>query len=137
MATTSVRPPSAEVVGRQFVRDPDSWLLFVAVGVAVLSALQIFLYPMGRSLAEFAVSGRELILGGAPAKTYWSQRAPGIAMLHALVQLTLGPSTMALRAVEIGCLTGLAFTTTKLLKRVAGYERVGTIAAGLLIFVHS
>lgn len=137
MATTSVRPPPAEVVGRQFVRDPDLWLLVAAVAVAVLSALQIFLFPLGRSLSEYALSGRELLLGGAPATTYWSLRAPGIAILNALVQSTLGSSTMAIRAVEVACLSGLAFTATKLLKRVAGYERIGTIAAGLLIFVHA
>lgn len=137
MATTSVRPPAADVVGRQFVRDPDTWLLLVAAVVGLLSVLQLFLYPMGRSLAEFAVSGRELLLGGAPAKTYWSLRAPGIAILHAGIQATLGSSTSTMRAVEIAFLLGLAFVTTKLLKKVAGFERVGSIAAALTVFVHA
>lgn len=137
MATTSVRPPAAEVVGRQFVRDPDTWLLFVAAFAAGLSALQIFLYPMGRSIAEFAVSGRELLLGGTPAKTFWSLRAPGISIWYALIQKTLGTSTVALRAVEVGCLLVFAFAATKVLKRVTGLERVGVIAAALTVFVHA
>jgi MFS family permease len=137
MATTSVRPPAAEVVGRQFVRDPDTWLLAVAALCAGLSGLQIFLYPMGRSLAEFAVSGRELLLGGAPAKTFWSLRAPGISIFYAFIEKVLGSSTLVFRAVEVACLLGLAFATTKLVKRITGLERVGAIGAALAICVHS
>jgi hypothetical protein len=137
MATTSVRPPPADVVGRQFVRDPDLWLTSVAILAAVFSVLQLFVYPMGRSLAEFAISGRELLLGGAPAKTFWSLRAPGIAILHAFVQRFLGPSTMAMRVVEIATLLVLAFATTKVMKRIADFERVGVVAASLALFVHA
>ncbi|MGC4066347.1 MAG: hypothetical protein QM784_17280 [Polyangiaceae bacterium] len=137
MATTSVRPPPADVVGRQFVRDPDLWLTSVAILAAVFSVLQLFVYPMGRSLAEFAISGREVLLGGAPAKTFWSLRAPGISILHAFVQRFLGPSTMAMRVVEIATLLVLAFATTKVMKRIADFERVGVIAASLALFVHA
>src|SRR5512147_1582428 len=108
MATTSVRPPSAEVVGRQFVRDPDSGLLFVAAVVAILSAIQLFVYPFGRSLCEFAIDGREILLGGAPAKTFWSLRAPGIALLHAAIQRLIAPNAMAARSVEVLTLLGIA-----------------------------
>jgi hypothetical protein len=103
----------------------------------VLSVLQLFVYPMGRSLAEYAISGREVLLGGAPGSTFWSLRAPGISILHALVQRVLGPSTVAMRVTEIATLLVLAFATTKVMKRIASYERVGVVAASLALFVHA
>jgi hypothetical protein len=137
MATTSVRPPSAEVVGRQSVRDPDSWLLFVAVGTAILSAVQLFVYPFGRTLCEYAIGGREILLGGAPAKTFWSLRAPGIALMHAGIQRLIGPSAMAARAVELLVMLGLVFLSVRLCKRFVGLERVGVLGGAIALFVHS
>jgi len=137
MATTSVRPPAAEVVGRQFVRDPDSWLLYVATGVAVLSAVQLFVYPFGRTLSEYAIGGREILLGGAPGKTFWSLRAPGIALLHAAIQRFISPAPIAARAVEVLCLAGIVFFAIRISARIVGYERVGVLGGAVALFVHS
>ncbi|HEY5957989.1 MAG TPA: hypothetical protein VIV60_15605, partial [Polyangiaceae bacterium] len=137
MATTSVRPPPAEVVGRQSIRDPDSGLLYAAVVVAVLSTIQVFVYPFGRTLSEYAIGGRELLLGGAPAKTFWSLRAPGIAFLHAAVQRLISPTPIAARAVEVLSLFGMVFVAIRLCKRFAAYERVGLIGGAVALFVHS
>lgn len=137
MATASVRPSSADVVGRQFVRDPDSWLLYVASAIASLAAVQLFVFPFGRTLAEYAIGGREILLGGAPAKTFWSLRAPGIHLLHAFIQRVIAPTAIAARAFEVLCLFGLLFVAIKLSKRFAGYERVGVIGGALAVFIHS
>jgi hypothetical protein len=137
MATTSVRPPSAEVVGRQEVRDPDFWLLCVAATVAILAAVQLFVYPFGRTLSEYAISGREIILGGAPAKTFWSLRAPGIALLHAAIQRTIGTTSIAARAFEVICLSLLVLLCTRLTKRIVGLERVGVLGGAVALFIHA
>lgn len=137
MATASVRPSSADVVGRQFVRDPDSWLLYVAAAVLSLSAVQLFVYPFGRTLCEYAIDGREILLGGAPAKTFWSLRAPGISLLHAAIQRFIAPTAIAARAFEVLCLFGILFSAIRLSKRFTGFERVGLIGGALALFVHS
>lgn len=137
MATTSVRPPSAEVVGRQFVRDPDSGLLYVAAAVAILSAVQIFVYPFGRTLSEYAIGGRELLLGGAPGKTFWSLRAPGIAILHACIQRCISGTPIAARAVEVLCLSGLVYLSIRLCKRFVGLERAGLLGGAIALYLHS
>ncbi len=134
-----MRPPAAEVevVGRQFVRDPDSWLLYVAAGIAILSAVQLFVYPFGRTLSEYAIDGREILLGGAPGKTYWSLRAPGIAILHACIQRFIAPTAIAARAVEVLCLFGIVFLAIRVCKRFVGLERVGILGGAVALFVHS
>ncbi|HMA94401.1 MAG TPA: hypothetical protein VKP30_17035 [Polyangiaceae bacterium] len=137
MATASVRPSSADVVGRQFVRDPDSWLLYVAAAVLSLSAVQLFVYPFGRTLCEYAIDGREILLGGAPGKHFWSLRAPGIALLHAAIQRFIAPTAIAARAFEVLCLFGILFLAIRLSKRFSGFERVGLIGGALALFVHS
>lgn len=137
MSTASVRPSSAEVVGRQFVRDPDSWLLYVASAIASLAAVQLFVYPFGRTLSEYAVGAREISYGAAPAQTFWSLRAPGIFLLHAAIQRFIAPTAIATRAFEVLCLFGLLFVALKLSKRFAGYERVGVLGGALAAFVHS
>jgi hypothetical protein len=137
MATSSVRPPTADVVGRQSVRDPDSWLLVVAAAVAILSAVQLFVYPFGRTLSEYAIDGREILLGGAPAKTFWSLRAPGIACLHAAIQRFIGPGALAARAIEVLCLSCIVLVATRLMKRFVELERVGLLGGALALFVHS
>lgn len=137
MATASVRPSSADVVGRQFVRDPDSWLLYVASAIASLATVQLFVFPFGRTLSEYAIGGREILLGGAPARTFWSLRAPGIHLLHAFIQRFSAPTAIAARAFEVLCLFGLWFVAIKLSKRFAGYERIGVIGGALAAFIHS
>src|SRR5512133_119846 len=137
MATASVRPSSADVVGRQFVRDPDSWLLYVAAAVLSLSTVQLFVYPFGRTLSEYAIDGREILLGGAPGKTYWSLRAPGIALLHAAIQRFISPSAMAARAFEVLALAGIVFFAIRICKRIVGLERVGILGGAVALFVHS
>jgi len=137
MATTSVRPPAADVVPRQFVRDPDLWPLFLCAVVVAFSALQVLLYPYGRSQASFAIAGRAILEGGAPGRDFWIAEAPGIALLHALTQTTLGRSMTAIRSVEVLALMGFIYVATRISRRFLGMERVGVVVGAILVLTHA
>lgn len=140
MSTTSVRPPAADeadVVGRQLVRDPDTYLAVAAVVVGTLASVQLLLYPAGRSHCEYLLWGRELALGQGPTATLWSYRAPGIGLLYALFH-GLGFGAMsAVRLVEFLLLLGAFPLFARLTKQLFDNERIGTVGAGLALYVHS
>ena len=137
MATTSVRPPAADVVPRQFVRDPDLWPLFLCAVVVALSALQVLLYPYGRSQASFAIAGQAVLEGGVPGRDFWIAEAPGIALLHALTQFSLGRSMTAIRSIEVLALMGFIYVATRITRRFLGMERVGVVAGAILVLTHA
>jgi hypothetical protein len=136
MPSTSVPPPAIDALPRQSVRDPDIWLLVVATLVLCVTGIQLLVFPFGRSIASHALLGRAILLGGAPARDVWIAQAPGIGLVHAAVQLTLGRSMMAFRTVETITVVGAVLAATRITKQWLGLERVGLIGGALFTLTY-
>ena len=136
MPSTSVPPPAIEALPRQSVRDPDLWLLVVATLVLCVTGIQLLVFPFGRSIAGDALLGRAILLGGAPTRDVWIAHAPGIGLVHAAVQLTLGHSMMAFRTVETIAVVGAVLAATRITKQWLGLERIGLISGALFTLTY-
>ena len=136
MPSTSVPPPAIDALPRQSVRDPDLWLLVVATLVLCVTGIQLLVFPFGRGIAGDALLGRAILLGSAPARDVWIAHAPGIGLLHAAVQLTLGRSMMAFRTVETIAVVGAVLAATRITKQWLGLERVGLIGGALFTLTY-
>lgn len=136
MPSASVPPPAIDALPRQSVRDPDIWLLVVATLVLCVTGIQLLVFPFGRSTAGHALLGRAILLGGAPARDVWIAHAPGIGLLHAAVQLTLGRSMMAFRTVETITVVGAVLAATRITKQWLGLERIGLIGGALFTLTY-
>jgi|GEM_PF-2662024 len=136
MPSTSVPPPAIDALPRQSARDPDFWLLAVAAVVLCASGIQLLVLPFGRSIASHALLGRTILLGGAPARDAWVTDAPGIGLLHAAVQATLGHSMMAFRTLETITLVGAVLAATRITKQWVGLERAGLLGGSLFTLTY-
>ncbi len=137
MSTTSVRPPVADVMARQTVRDPDFPLLVVALLVAVYAGMQVLAFPLGRSQSAYALSGQILAQGGALGKDVWLVQGPGISIYHQLVQRLLGGSALTLRLLEVFWLGAWVYLSIRLSRRFLGLDRVGLIGGALAVLVYA
>src|SRR5664279_3314757 len=131
MPSASVRPPAIDALPRQAVRDPDYWLLALAVLLLFACGIQLLIFPFGRSQASHALLGRAIVAGYLPVRDAWIAQAPGIGLLHARIQATLGRSMMAFRAVETIALVGAVLGATRITKRWVGLERAGLLGGTL------
>jgi hypothetical protein len=131
MPSASVRPPAIDALPRQAVRDPDYWLLALAVLLLFACGIQLLIFPFGRSQASHALLGRAIVAGYLPVRDAWLAQAPGIGLLHAGIQATLGRSMMAFRAVETIVLVGAVLAATRVTKRWVGLERAGLLGGAL------
>ena len=136
MPSTSVPPPAIEALPRQAVRDPDYWLLVAAFVLLFLCGIQLLIFPFGRSEAAHAMVGRAIVQGYMPVRDIWTADSPGIGLLHAAIQLTLGRSMMAFRATELIALVGVVLGATRITKRWVGLERAGLIGGALFALTY-
>jgi Dolichyl-phosphate-mannose-protein mannosyltransferase len=116
MPSESVRP-SAEVVPRLAVRDPDQWLAMVCWLVVGIASLNILLYSFGRDQAIYAVVADAILKGGMPYRDAWDFKPPGIFLIYAFAQGVFGKSMLAIRLLEV---VGLVAT-------VVGLQRLGQV----------
>jgi len=136
MPSTSVPPPAIEALPRQAVRDPDYWLLVVAFFLLFLCCIQLLIFPFGRSQAAHALLGRAIVAGYMPVRDAWIADAPGIGLLHAAIQMTLGRSMMAFRAVETIAVVGVVLGATRITKHWVGLERAGLVGGALFALTY-
>ena len=129
-------PPAIDALPRQAARDPDFWLLAVAVLTLFTTGIQLLIYPFGRSIAAHALLGRAILSGGVPVRDAWTTAAPGIGLLHAGVQLVLGHSMMAFRAVETIMLVSAVLAAARITKHWMGLERVGLLGGALFALTY-
>ncbi len=137
MATTSVRPPSADVLGHKLVRDPDWWMVPLGLASGILSVLGVVVFPSGRSHAEYTLMAAEILRGQAPIETLWSHSAPGIGLLYAGLGGSSLEHVLSLRFFEVLTAIGLFPVFGRLTDRLFENEKLGYLAAGLALFVHS
>ena len=136
MPSTSVPPPAIDALPRQAVRDPDYWLLVAAFLLLFVCGIQLLIFPFGRSQAAHALLGRAVVAGYMPIRDAWIAQAPGIGLLHAAVQLTLGRSMMAFRAIETIAVVGAVLGATRITKRWVGLERVGLVGGAVFVLTY-
>ncbi len=136
MPSTSVPPPAIDALPRQAVRDPDYWLLVVAFLLIVVCGIQLLIFPFGRTQAAHALLGRAIVAGYMPVRDAWVADAPGIGLLHAAIQLTLGRSMMAFRALETIAVVGAVLAATRITKRWVGLERAGLLGGAVFVLTY-
>src|SRR3954470_21255697 len=101
MGTSSVRPPSAEVVPRLSIRDPDVWLSWIAWLVIAFCAIQILTFSFGRDQTIYALVGDGVLHGKMPYRDLWDFKPPGIFLVYALAQGLFGRGMVAIRLLEV------------------------------------
>ncbi|HTA92762.1 MAG TPA: glycosyltransferase family 39 protein [Polyangiaceae bacterium] len=136
MGTSSVRPPSAEVVPRLHVRDPDAWLSWAAWIVIAFCCVQILTFSYGRDQGIYAVVGDGVLHGKMPYKDLWDFKPPGIFLVYALAQGLFGRAMVSIRIVEVAGLIASVFGFMRLAetffeRRVVGL--IGGAVAALLL----
>ena len=136
MPSTSVPPPAIDALPRQAVRDPDYWLLVVAFLLLFVCGIQLLIFPFGRTQAAHALLGRAIVAGTMPVRDAWVSDAPGIGLLHAAIQMTLGRSMMAFRAIETIAVVGTVLAATRITKRWVGLERAGLLGGTVFILTY-
>ena len=136
MPSTSVPPRAIDALPRQAVRDPDTWLLIVAFLLLFLCGIQLLIFPFARSQAAHALVGRAIVSGSMPVRDVWTAQAPGIGLLHAAIQVTLGRSMMAFRAIETIAVVGAVLGATRITKRWVGLERAGLVGGAVFALTY-
>ena len=136
MGTSSVRPPSAEVVPRLNIRDPDVWLGWASWAVIVFCSIQILTFSFGRDQGIYAMVGDGVVHGKMPYRDVWDFKPPGIFLVYALAQALFGKSMIAIRLLEVAGLIASVFGFARLAetffeRRVVGIMG-GAVSALLL-----
>jgi hypothetical protein len=136
MPTESVRP-SAEVVPRLAVRDPDQWLAILCWLVIGCSGLSILLYSFGRDQGIYAVVADTILKGGMPYRDAWDFKPPGIFLTYALAQALFGKSMLAIRLLEVLALIGASLGFERLGQVFFDRPKAGLVAAAVAALVHA
>src|SRR2546423_1501689 len=109
MGTSSVRPPSAEVVPQLEVRDPGAWVGWVSWAVVAFCVVEILTFSFGRDQGIYAMVGDGIVHGKMPYRDLWDFKPPGIFLVYALAQVLFGHSMLAIRILEVLGLIGMVF----------------------------
>jgi hypothetical protein len=136
MPTESVRP-SAEVVPRLAIRDPDQWLAIVCWLVIAFASLQILLFSFGRDQGIYAVVADVMLKGGMPYRDAWDFKPPGIFLTYALAQGLFGKTMLAIRLLEVIGLIATAFGLQRLALVCFDKPKAGLMAAALAALVQA
>lgn len=137
MGTSSVRPPTAELVPRLAVRDPDAWLSWVAWAVIAFCAIDILTFSFGRDQSIYALVGEGLLHGKMPYRDLWDFKPPGIFFVYALAQGLFGRSMVAVRVLEVCGLLGSVFGFMRLAETFFDRPRAGLIGGAVAALIHA
>ncbi len=137
MGTSSVRPPSAEVVPRLAVRDPDGWLSWVAWAVIAFSAILILTFSFGRDQSIYALVGEGVLHGKMPYRDLWDFKPPGIFLIYALAQALFGRGMVAIRVLEVIGLLASVFGFMRLAETFLDRPRAGLIAGAVAALIQA
>jgi hypothetical protein len=136
MPTESVRP-TADVVPRLAVRDPEQWLAIVCWLVVAFSSLSILLYSFGRDQGIYAVVADTMLQGGMPYRDAWDFKPPGIFLVYSLAQGLFGKSMLAIRLVEVIGLVATVFGLQRLGQVFFGKPSAGLVAGAVAALLHA
>lgn len=131
MGTTSVRPPSAAIVPRVSIRDPDAWLPWVAWAVIVFCAIQILTFSFGRDQTIYSLVGEGVLHGKMPYRDLWDFKPPGIFFVFALAQGMFGRGMVAIRVLEVIGMLASVFGFMRLADTFFERPRAGLIGGAV------
>ena len=137
MGTSSVRPPSAEVVPRLSIRDPDAWLSWVAWLVIALSAIQILTFSFGRDQSIYALVGDGVLHGKMPYRDLWDFKPPGIFLVYALAQGLFGRGMVAIRLLEVLGMVASVFGFMRLAETFFDRRRAGLVGGAVAALIQA
>jgi dolichyl-phosphate-mannose-protein mannosyltransferase len=137
MGTSSVRPPSAEVVPRLSIRDPDAWLSWVAWLLIALCAIQILTFSFGRDQSIYALVGEGLLHGKMPYRDLWDFKPPGIFFVYALARGLFGRGMVAIRVLEVAGMVASVFGFMRLAETFCGRRRAGLIGGAVAALIQA
>ncbi len=107
------------------------WFLFAGLMIAVtMIALPILTYPPGRDQGEFATIARGLLEGRTPYTDLWNPKPPAIFYVYALAIQLFGPTTTALRTLDLFAVPVICAALYWLGTRI-GNRRVGLFTAAI------
>lgn len=136
MPTESVRP-TADVVPRLAIRDPDQWLAILCWLVVAFASLNILLYSFGRDQGIYAVVADAIAKGGMPYRDAWDFKPPGIFLVYALAQGLFGKSMLAIRLLEVVGLVATVFGLQRLAQVFLDRPRAGLVCGAVAALVHA
>lgn len=136
MPTESVRP-TADVVPRLAVRDPDQWLAVVCWLVVAFSSLSILLFSFGRDQGIYGVVADTMLKGGMPYRDAWDFKPPGIFIIYAFAQGLFGKSMLAIRLLEVIGLVATVFGLQRLGQVFFERPKAGLVAGAVAALVHA
>jgi hypothetical protein len=136
MPTESVRP-TADVVPRLAVRDPDQWLAVVCWLVVAFSSLSILLFSFGRDQGIYGVVADTMLKGGMPYRDAWDFKPPGIFIIYAFAQGLFGKSMLAIRLLEVIGLVATVFGLQRLGQVFFDRPKAGLVAGAVASLVHA
>ncbi len=131
MGTTSVRPPSAGIVPRVSIRDPDAWLPWVAWAVIAFCAIQILTFSFGRDQTIYSLVGEGVLHGKMPYRDLWDFKPPGIFLVFALAQGVFGRGMVAIRVLEVIGMLASVFGFMRLADTFFERPRAGLIGGAV------
>jgi len=137
MGTSSVRPPSAEVVPRLSIRDPDAWLSWVAWLVIALCAIQILTFSFGRDQSIYALVGEGVLHGKMPYRDLWDFKPPGIFLVYALAQGLFGRGMVAIRLLEVLGMVASVFGFMRLAETFFDRRRAGLVGSAVAALIQA
>jgi len=137
MGTSSVRPPSVEVVPRLSIRDPDAWLSWVAWTVIALCAIQILTFSFGRDQSIYALVGEGVLHGKLPYRDLWDFKPPGIFLVYALAQALFGRGMVAIRVLEVLGMLASVFGFMRLADTFFGRPRAGLVGGAVAALIQA
>ncbi len=79
----------------------DWGIALVLIAVVTLLALPILTYPLGRDQGVFGTIARVMLAGGRPYLDAWDFKPPPIYYIYAGTVALFGPTTAALRAIDL------------------------------------
>jgi hypothetical protein len=136
MPSESVRP-TADVVPRFAVRDPDQWLAIVCWFVVGCSSLSILLYSFGRDQGIYAVVADTILKGGMPYRDAWDFKPPGIFLFYSLAQGLFGKSMLSIRLLEVIGLIATVFGLQRLGQVFFDRPKAGLVAGAVAALLHA
>lgn len=136
MPTESVRP-TADVVPRFAVRDPDQWLAVVCWLVVAFSSLSILLFSFGRDQGIYAVIADTMLQGGMPYRDAWDFKPPGIFIVYSLAQGLFGKTMLAIRLLEVIGLIATVFGLQRLGQVFFDRPKAGLVAGAVAALLHA
>ncbi len=113
------------------------WLGAFCVLVVAFSALQILLFSFGRDQSIYATVADGILNGEMPYRDRWDFKPPGIFLVHALAQVTLGKTMLASRVFEVLGLVASSAGIVVVSRKLFCDSRPGLIAAAIAAWVHA